>query len=435
MATNIVPSLFGLTQQQVRQQQLTQDQRYAQQIASMQQTPYAQERAMLGATVGSGLVRGIAGLFGLKTGEEQRAFQMDEALKAAVSSLPPEQRNDRAAVMSKVSEMLMGNPEFQREGLEAQFRANEFDLEDTSTRAKTASYIASEKSAEASANLNKVRATQEVLDNQQKQLQLQGQFAVGALDAYKKNTDPQARERIWNNSLKSFEGLGIDTSVIKDLPESERGSYLEQVVQSSKTSSERIKEEYNNSSSAYKAQRLELDKAKFVKTQAFKETQARISNSFKQITSNLASEKFDFTKKKVLFDQAEDLLRANERQLDDLRNDLQDDISEREKLETGKQFGLSEEETAIRKAELDARIKAARSNVKQGELVLREGRKQLDSTKFNATPGMGNETPSPKADTAKPYMSDAEAKRMLGAKYKAGYKFFIEGGRIKGDPI
>lgn len=421
MATNIVPSLFGLTQQQVRQQQLAEDQQFAKEYMSTQATPYARERAYLGATVGSGLVRGIAGLFGLKTGQEQRAFQMDEALKAAVSSLPPEMRNNRSAVMGKVSEMLSDNPDFQREALEAQFKANEFDLEDTSTRAKTASYVASEESSRASANLNKVRASQELLDNQQKQLELQGQFASGALESYKKNTDPEARGRVWNNSLKSFKGLGIDTSVIEELPESERQGYLEQVVESSKNTASRIKEQANINTANYRNEKLNLDKSKFQRSQAFKEKQASISNSIRTTAANLASEKFTFEKKKVLFSQANDLLKANERNLDDIRADLQDDIDERTKLETGKQFGLSEEDTNVRKAELDARIKQGRATVKQGELILKESRKQLDGTKFDSAPGL-----APESSATPPINLLTEGKE---TKFKNGQVWTLKNGR------
>lgn len=435
MATNIVPSLFGLTPLQVRQQQLSQDRQLTNEYASTYSNEFARRNAMRGGMLGSALVRGAAGLFGIQTAEEDRASQMQEALQSAMAALPPEQRNDRAAVMNKVSEMLMGNPDMQREGIEAQFQANAFNLEDTSTRAKTASYLASEESAKAASNLNSVRARQEVLDNKAKELQVQGQFAVGALDAYKKNTSPDAKARVWNNTIKSFEGLGIDTELIKDLPEGERQNYLEQVVQSSKTSADRIKEDYNVSNMQYKQSRLDLDATKFKRAQTFKETQANINNTLKQSLANLNSEKFDFEKKKVLFNQADDLLRSNERQLDDVRKDLQDDIDERTKLETGKQFGLSEEETILRKQELDARIKQGRATVKQGELLLNQGRKQLDSVKFNPTPGVAAEPTPGKAPANKPYISDAEAKKMLGAKYKPGYKFYIEGGRIKGDPV
>jgi hypothetical protein len=434
MATNIVPSLFGLTQQQVRQQQLMQDRAYAQEVGATLPPAYRSE-AMLGATIGSGVARGVAGLFGLKTAEEQRAFQMDEALKSAVSSLPPEMRNNRSAVMGKVSEMLSGNPDFQREALEAQFQANEFALEDTATRAKTASYVASEESSRASANLNKVRASQEVLDNQQKQLELQGQFASGALESYKKNTDPQARARVWNNSLKSFKGLGIDTAAIEELPESERQGYLEQVVESSKNTMSRIREQANINTADYRNQKLTLDKTKFQRSQAFKEKQASISNSIRQTTANLASEKFTFEKKKVLFSQANDLLKANERNLDDIRADLQDDIDERTKLETGKQFGLSEEDTNVRKAELDARIKQGRATVKQGELLLKESRKQLEGTKFDSAPGLAPESSATTPSKGRSYMSDEAAKSQLGTRYKPGYKYFIEGGRVKGEAI
>lgn len=435
MAANIVPSLFGLSRQQVQQQQLMQDQQFAQQQAAMQ-APMFRDQVTTAATLGSGVARGIAGLFGLQTQQEQRASQMDEVLKSAVASLPPEARNDRGAVMGRVSEMLMGNPEFVREGLEAQFTANAFNLEDTSTKVKIKSLMAQEESAIASADLNKVRVAQETLDNKQKQLQIQGQIATGSLEAYKKNANPGAQGRIWNNTLKGFENLGMDTAPIKDLPESERQSYLEQVVQSSKTSIERIREDSNVATNAYRTTKLQQDKTKNDKAMAFKQSQATISNNIKQSAANLASSKYTFEQKKVIFEQGVDLLRANERQLDDIRNDLQDTLDERTKLEGGKQFGLSEEETEVRKAELDARILSTRSSIKQGELILNQNRKQLEATKFNPAPGMTQENPAtPTATTTKKtYMSDGEARSKLGTKYKPGYKFFIEGGRIKGDP-
>lgn len=434
MATNIVPSLFGLTQQQVRQQQLAEDQQFANEYAASLPPAYRSD-VMVASRLGSGLARGIAGLFGLQTPAEKQASAMDEALKVATQSLPPEQRGNRAALMGKLSEVLSANPNFQREALAASMQANEFLLEDEATKAKTDSYRASQESSIASANLNKIRATQETLDNKQKELQLQGQIGIGALEAYKKSTNPDSKNRIWNNTLKSFESLGIDVSTIRDLPESERESFLQQAVESSKTSMERIREEANISTAQYRQKKLELDTTKLNRTMAFKETQAKITNSFRATTQNLASSKFNFEQKKVLFSQANDLLKANERQLDDVRADLQDDIDEREKLETGKQFGLSPEATEVRKKELDARIEAGRKTVKQGELILKQSKKELENTRFNPAPGMASDTAPLKPSSNKTYMSDADAKSMLGAKYKPGYKFFVEGGRIKGEPI
>jgi len=433
---DIVGSLFGLSvpqlQEQRRQRIMDENQQSAMMQARGSIAPgMTYNQTMLGRSLGQAI--GTA-LFGVQDPAIDRARTLDAALKNAISSLPENERGSRSAVMAKLAETLAQNPDTQRESIQAQLKANEFSLEDEAVRAKTSSYLAAQDSSKAIANYNKVKTTQENIDNIQKQLGAKGQIAAGALDAYKKNTDPGARARIWTNSLKSFEGLGIDTSVIQDLPESERQSYYEQAVIASKTSMDRIKEESNVNTANYRASRLELDKAKFGRTQSFKESQAKITNEFRRVSVNLASNRFSFDQKKVLFSQANDLLKANERQLDDLRADYQDDIDERTKLETGKQFGLSEEETNARKAELDARIKQGRSTIKQAELLLKEGRKQLDSTKFSDAPAMAPESKATKAPANKPYMSDAEARQTLGSKYKAGYKFFIEGGRIKGDP-
>lgn len=434
---DIVGSLFGLSvpelQAQRRQRMMDENEQFALMQARGSPAPgRTYNQALLGRSLGQAI--GTA-LFGVQDPAIDRARTLDAALKDAISSLPENQRGNRVAIMSKLADTLAQNPDTQREATQAMLQANQFTLEDESNKAKTSSYLASQESSLASANLNKVRATQEELDNKTKQLQLQGQVATGALDAYKKSTSPEAKNRVWANTLKSFAGLGVDANLIQELPESERQIYLEQVVESSKTSMEKIREAANISNAEYKNNKLALDKTKLNRTMAFKETQAKITNSFKTTTANLASSKFDFEKKKVLFSQAEDLLKANERQLDDLRADLQDDIDEREKLETGKQFGLSSEETEVRKAELDSRIKSARSNIKQGELILNQGRQDLNNTKFNSAPSMSSTPTASKTGAGKPYMSDAEAKSMLGAKYKPGYKFFVEGGRIKGDPI
>lgn len=236
MATNIVPSLFGLTRQQVQQQQLAEDQRYAQQFAGMQQTPYAQERALLGATVGSGLVRGIAGLFGLQTGAEKQVSAMDEALKVATQSLPPEQRGNRAAVMSKVAEVLSSNPNFQREALQATMQAAQFAKEDN----EAAADVAYKKGLTEYYN---VLQTDKAAEIEGKKLERQGQVAFGALNGLQRAKDPAAQTKIWENALTALEKQGLDISTIKDIPWEQRSTILEGIVDSSETSATRVKAE------------------------------------------------------------------------------------------------------------------------------------------------------------------------------------------------
>jgi hypothetical protein len=226
MATNIVPSLFGLTQQQVRQQQLAEDQQFAKEYMSTQATPYARERAYLGATVGSGLVRGIAGLFGLKTGAEQTASAMDEALKVATQSLPPEQRGNRAAVMGKISEVLGANPNFQREAIQAAMQAGEFAKEDLITNADI--------------GYKKALTERQNIEIEQEKKERQGSVAYGAMRSLEKAKDPAAQTKIWENAISALEGQGLDVSVLKEIPFEERSNVLESIVDASTTGKERL---------------------------------------------------------------------------------------------------------------------------------------------------------------------------------------------------
>jgi hypothetical protein len=236
MATNIVPSLFGLTQQQVRQQQLAEDQQFAQQFASMQRTPSSKQRALLGATVGSGLVRGIAGLFGLQTGAERQASAMDEALQVATQSLPPEQRGNRAAVMSKVADVLSSNPNFQREALQATMQAAQFAKEDN----EAAADLAYKKGL---TEYYGVLQTDKLAEQESKKLERQGQVAFGALNSIERAKDPAAQTKIWENALAALEKQGLDINTIKDIPWEQRKTILEGIVDSSETSATRVKAE------------------------------------------------------------------------------------------------------------------------------------------------------------------------------------------------
>ena len=236
MATNIVPSLFGLSQQQVRQQQLAEDRQFAQEFAATQATPYARERAMLGATLGSALTRGVAGLFGLQTGQEQTASAMDEALKVATASLPPEQRNNRAAIMSKVSEVLGSSPNFQRQAFDAQMQAAQFAREDN----EAAADVAYKKSL---TDYYGVLQTDKLAEQETKKLERQGQVAFGALNSLQRAKDPADQTRIWENAITALEKQGLDVSTLKELPWEQRANVLEGIVDTSESSATRVKAE------------------------------------------------------------------------------------------------------------------------------------------------------------------------------------------------
>lgn len=244
MATNIVPSLFGLTQQQVRQQQLAEDQQFAKDYMSTQSTPYARERAYLGATVGSGLVRGVASLFGLKTGAEQKASAMDEALKVATQGMSPEQRGNRALVMSKVADVLASNPNFQREAFEATMQAAQFAKEDT----EAAADVAYKQGLTEYYGMLKI---DKVAEQESKKLERQGQVAFGALNSLNRSKDPANQTKIWENALDALKKQGLDVSTLKDLPWEERTNALESIVDSSETSATRVKAEVAQTKADY----------------------------------------------------------------------------------------------------------------------------------------------------------------------------------------
>ena len=239
MATNIVPSLFGLTQQQVRQQQLAEDRQFAMDFASTQATPYARERAMLGATLGSALTRGVAGLFGLKTGPEAQASAMDEALKVARNSLPPEMKNDRTAIMGKVAEVLGSNPNFQREAMQAAVQAGEFARQDKEIQVNNAY-------KESLTQRQNIEIEQEMMDRR-------GSIAYGAAKAIEKAKSPEARQKAWSNALTALGAQGANVAALAELPETEWATTLEAITESSYSGKERLAQDKLTAEMKFKA--------------------------------------------------------------------------------------------------------------------------------------------------------------------------------------
>jgi hypothetical protein len=135
---DIVSSIFGFSPEQIKQQQLESDRRFAQDFAATQATPYAREQAMLGATVGSALTIGIAGLLGIQDPQLARASEMESILQQVNNSLTPEEKANPANLYGRLSETLAQNPKFQREALMAQQQAQSLGLEFESKQATIA---------------------------------------------------------------------------------------------------------------------------------------------------------------------------------------------------------------------------------------------------------------------------------------------------------
>lgn len=140
---DIVSSIFGISPDQIRLQQQQQDRQFAQDIAATQSSPYAKERALLGATVGSGLVRGVAGLLGIQDPQLARASEMENILQQVNTSLTPEEKANPANLYGKLAETLAQNPKFQREALMAQQQAQTLGIDFETKQAGLAEKYAS----------------------------------------------------------------------------------------------------------------------------------------------------------------------------------------------------------------------------------------------------------------------------------------------------
>lgn len=161
---DIVSSLFGLTPAQIRLQQQQQDRQFAQDIAETQATPYAKERALLGATVGSGLVRGVAGLLGIQDPQLAKASAVEGILQQVNNSLTPEERADPSLMYQRLAQEFAKNPMTQREAFMAQQQSQTAALE----VGKIGSEINKNVSSAAESRAKATAALQEKLPNIEK---------------------------------------------------------------------------------------------------------------------------------------------------------------------------------------------------------------------------------------------------------------------------
>ena len=220
MAQSVVGSLFGPSPEDLRRERMQTDAIMSQNAARI--SPYYGA----GYNVGMALGRGVEALFGLQDPSMKRATAMSQALQVAQESLPAEQRGSKAALFSKVAEVLGESPDFQREALEAQVMAKDFGMEEES-KAITMEY-------------NKALTARQNIEIEQEKRDQQGSVAYGAMKALDKAKDPAAQTKIWENTLTALGQKGLDLEVVKDLPWEERKTFLESVVDSSMTGKERL---------------------------------------------------------------------------------------------------------------------------------------------------------------------------------------------------
>ena len=235
---NIVSSLFGLSvpdaEAQLKARQLQEHKDFAAAISKGTLQP---GKSYAGAMIGQSLGAAIGNkLFGIQDPTLLKANAIQDALKAAVESTPVEQRGNRGIVMGKVAELLSANPNLQREALEATLEAAKFNKEDTDA----ASDLAYKKSLTDYYGMLQLDKASEL---EGKKFERQAQVAYGAVSSLEKAKDPAAQTKIWENALTALEKQGFDTSTIKDIPWEQRTDVLNGIVDSSETSTTRMKRE------------------------------------------------------------------------------------------------------------------------------------------------------------------------------------------------
>jgi hypothetical protein len=220
MAQSVVGSLFGPSPEDLRRERMQTDAIMSQNAARI--SPYYGA----GYGVGMALGRGVEALFGIQDPSMKRATAMSQALQIAQESLTPEERGSKAALFSKVAEVLGESPDFQREALEAQYQAAQFAREDLVTNTDI--------------GYKKALTERQNIEIEQEKKERQGSVAYGAMRSLEKAKDPATQTKIWENAISALEGQGLDVSIIKDIPWEERSNVLESIVDASTTGKERL---------------------------------------------------------------------------------------------------------------------------------------------------------------------------------------------------
>lgn len=185
------------------------------------------------------LSKGIRGLFGLQTEEEARQSTLKGVLGQAIETLPPEQRNSRASIMNRVSDILATNPNFQKEAFTAKLEAASLFNEEQKNTAELKYKEALTKSQE----IDQLVSTKEL---SLKQLDISGRIARSALDGLASAKDPVVQSKLWENALLALEKNGVspqEIETLKSIPPNQRKEVLESIKSASVSSSDELKVE------------------------------------------------------------------------------------------------------------------------------------------------------------------------------------------------
>lgn len=131
---DIVNSIFGLSSQDLRQQQMQNDQAFASSVANIYKRPSNRLGALIGANIGQGLARG---LFNIQDPQIQAAQDFEAALAEA-------QQNSKspAEAMQYLADKLGADPRFSRQAAMAKMQAQQLNQEQALNQAKIAAETA-----------------------------------------------------------------------------------------------------------------------------------------------------------------------------------------------------------------------------------------------------------------------------------------------------
>lgn len=127
---DIVGSLFGISSQELMNQQRLNDQNFATNVANIYQNPNARLGALIGANLGGGLARG---LFNIQDPQIKAAQDFEMALAEAQQT-----SSNPAEAMMKLADKLGSDPRFSRQAAMARMRAQELEQATSLNQAKIA---------------------------------------------------------------------------------------------------------------------------------------------------------------------------------------------------------------------------------------------------------------------------------------------------------
>lgn len=140
---DIVDSIFGLSSQDLINKQRERDQQFAVNVANTYQNPTDRLGALIGASLGGGLARG---LFNIQDPQIKAAQDFESALAEAQQS-----STNPAEAMMKLAEKLGSDPRFSRQAAMAKMKAQELMNDTQLNNAKVASELAQQRKYEAEA--------------------------------------------------------------------------------------------------------------------------------------------------------------------------------------------------------------------------------------------------------------------------------------------